>query len=259
MHLLEGLFLGMRNSQQIVGQRQQLLALGALTAGLTHELNNPAAAAVRANAALRDRVRRDAQQARDAGARRDRPAAAGAARRRPGGGGAGRAEDARAHADAGVGARGRADRLARRPRRRQRRGSSRPIFVSAGTTTEFLDKLAAGAPPEMLEGAVRWLAYTLETELLLDEITDSVTRISTLVAAAKQYSHMDRAPFERADIHDGTQEHPGDDGRQARRAQRGEGARPVAAAGAGLRRRAEPGVDQPDRQRGAGDGRCPGR
>ncbi len=56
MHLLEGLFLGMRNSQQIVGQRQQLLALGSLAAGLTHELNNPAAAAVRANAALRDRV-----------------------------------------------------------------------------------------------------------------------------------------------------------------------------------------------------------
>ena len=56
MHLLEGLFLGMRNCQEIVGQRQQLLALGALAAGLTHELNNPAAAAVRANAALRDRV-----------------------------------------------------------------------------------------------------------------------------------------------------------------------------------------------------------
>jgi hypothetical protein len=50
MHLLEGLFFGMRNSEQIVGQRQQLLALGALSAGLTHELNNPAAAAVRANA-----------------------------------------------------------------------------------------------------------------------------------------------------------------------------------------------------------------
>ena len=56
IHLLEGLFLGMRNSQQIVGQRQQLLALGALSAGLTHELNNPAAAAVRATAALRERV-----------------------------------------------------------------------------------------------------------------------------------------------------------------------------------------------------------
>ncbi len=78
-----------------------------------------------------------------------------------------------------------------------------PVFVAAGTTIEFLEKVAAGAPPEMLEGALRWLAYTLETELLLNEITDSVTRISTLVEAAKQYSHMDRAPFERADIHAG--------------------------------------------------------
>ena len=56
IHLLEGLFLGMRTSAHIIGQRQQLLALGALSAGLTHELNNPAAAALRANAALRDRV-----------------------------------------------------------------------------------------------------------------------------------------------------------------------------------------------------------
>jgi signal transduction histidine kinase len=78
-----------------------------------------------------------------------------------------------------------------------------PVFVAGGTTPTFLDRLAKGAPPEVLEGALRWLSYTVETELLLDEITDSVTRISTLVAAAKQYSHMDRAPFERADIHDG--------------------------------------------------------
>ena len=56
MHLLEGLFFGMRNSQTIVGERERLLALGSLSAGLTHELNNPAAAAVRATAVLRDRV-----------------------------------------------------------------------------------------------------------------------------------------------------------------------------------------------------------
>ena len=47
------------------------------------------------------------------------------------------------------------------------------------------------------------MAYTVETELLLNEISDSVTRISALVAAAKQYSHLDRAPFERVDIHEG--------------------------------------------------------
>ncbi|MCU1655037.1 MAG: cyclic nucleotide-binding protein, partial [Pseudonocardia sp.] len=40
----------------ITGQRERLLALGKLSAGLTHELNNPAAAAARATATLRDRV-----------------------------------------------------------------------------------------------------------------------------------------------------------------------------------------------------------
>src|SRR3989442_627674 len=46
MHLMEGLFFGMRNSERLIGQRERLLALGSLSAGLTHELNNPAAAAV---------------------------------------------------------------------------------------------------------------------------------------------------------------------------------------------------------------------
>ena len=63
MHLLEGLFFGMRNTQQVIGQRERLLALGSLSAGLTHELNNPAAAAVRATAALRERVAGHAAQA----------------------------------------------------------------------------------------------------------------------------------------------------------------------------------------------------
>src|SRR5205814_9521493 len=45
--------------------------------------------------------------------------------------------------------------------------------------------------------------YTLETEQLLDEISDSVTRISSLVDAARQYSHMDRSPYELVDVHDG--------------------------------------------------------
>src|SRR3712207_104764 len=55
VHLLEGMFVGQRNAAELVGQRERLLALGKLTAGLTHELNNPAAAAARATAALRDR------------------------------------------------------------------------------------------------------------------------------------------------------------------------------------------------------------
>ena len=202
IHLLEGLFLGMRTSAHIIGQRQQLLALGALSAGLTHELNNPAAAAVRATAALRDRV---------AGMRHKLAMLA--------------KEDVDPRLlrllvdvqEEAVRAVPEAPRLT--PIQESEREDAlndwldehgipdgwelAPIFVGAGATPEFLDELDDQAPPAMLEGALRWLAYTLETELLMNEITDSVTRISSLVAAAKQYSNMDRAPHERVDIHTG--------------------------------------------------------
>ncbi|MBW8879786.1 MAG: cyclic nucleotide-binding domain-containing protein, partial [Acidobacteria bacterium] len=56
VHLLQGLFLGQQNTAAVIGQRERLLALGKLSAGLTHELNNPAAAAGRAAHDLGDRV-----------------------------------------------------------------------------------------------------------------------------------------------------------------------------------------------------------
>jgi len=56
VHLLEGAFFANNVWREVVGQRERLLALGSLSAGLTHELNNPAAAAVRATAALRERA-----------------------------------------------------------------------------------------------------------------------------------------------------------------------------------------------------------
>ncbi|MGH3673449.1 MAG: cyclic nucleotide-binding domain-containing protein, partial [Pseudonocardiaceae bacterium] len=56
VHLLQGMFVGIANSNALVGQRERLLALGKLSAGLTHELNNPAAAASRAADTLRERL-----------------------------------------------------------------------------------------------------------------------------------------------------------------------------------------------------------
>jgi signal transduction histidine kinase len=38
--------------------------------------------------------------------------------------------------------------------------------------------------------------------MLMGEIDDAVSRISGLVAAAKQYSQLDRAPFQTVDVHD---------------------------------------------------------
>ena len=74
--------------------------------------------------------------------------------------------------------------------------------MQAGLDVEWLDQVDEAVPDDTLEGAIRWLNYTVESELLLNEIHDSTTRISTLVGAAKQYSQLDRAPFTTVDIHE---------------------------------------------------------
>src|SRR6201990_1816574 len=56
VHLLEGHMVGGLRQRQIVGQREKLLALGTITAGLTHQLNNPASAIQRDVADLRENV-----------------------------------------------------------------------------------------------------------------------------------------------------------------------------------------------------------
>ena len=201
VHMLEGLFFGIQNVQQTVAQRERLLALGSLSAGLTHELNNPAAAAVRATSSLRDRV---------AGMRHklgliamgpyDRETLTTLIRFQ---------EDA-------------VERVAKAPPMTPIEASDRedeivdwleahdipggwgvaPTFVQAGLDVPWLDQVSAKVNQQTLEGAVRWLNYTLESELLMNEIEDSTTRISTLVAAAKQYSQMGRAPFQTVDVHE---------------------------------------------------------
>ena len=77
-----------------------------------------------------------------------------------------------------------------------------PSFVAAGLGTQWLDGVASCVGPQVLEGAVRWLAYTLETESLMNEVEDATGRISALVGAAKQYSQIGRAPDQSVDIHE---------------------------------------------------------
>ncbi|MFI6266975.1 ATP-binding protein [Micromonospora sp. NPDC051006] len=201
MHLLEGLFVGMRASQTIVGERERLLALGSLSAGLTHELNNPAAAAVRATSVLRDRVagmrhklamiadgRLDGRGLQALVELQEEAVARVAAAPKLSPMAAADAEDALTDwlDEHGVGG---AWDLA-------------PTLVGGGADIDWLARVKAHVGPADLEAAVRWLTYTVETELLMREIGDAVTRISGLVGAAKQYSQLDRAPFQVVDVHD---------------------------------------------------------
>jgi signal transduction histidine kinase len=206
VHLLEGMLLGLRKNNAQVAERERLLALGKLSAGLTHELNNPAAAAGRATEALRDKVAgmraklamiadgriagpqlRKLVMAQDDFVKKVRNAPALSPLQ------ASDLEDELGDWLDEQGIAGGWD-LA-------------PVFVAGGLGVDDLEavKLAAGSEDANapLEGAVRWLAYTVETESLIREITDATARISNLVGAAKQYSQMDRAPFRYVDLHEG--------------------------------------------------------
>jgi len=201
VHLLEGAFFGNKNWAQAIGQRERLLALGSLSAGLTHELNNPAAAAVRATATLRERVAGMRHKlGMIASGNWDRTTLVTLIRLQ---------EEA-------------ADRVPKAQALSPLEASDRedaivdwledhgchdgwqlaPTFVAAGLDTDWLDHVEASVDPDTLESALRWLNYTVDTELLMNEIEDSTTRVSVLVGAAKQYSQLDRAPYQVVDVHE---------------------------------------------------------
>ena len=201
VHLIDGIVMSARRSDRAIGQRERLLALGSLSAGLTHELNNPAAAAVRASAALRQRV---------AGMRAKLAMLAD-----------GTLDATKLHKivelqeDA-------VERVAKAPVRSPLELSDAedaladwlddhdvaggwdiaPVLAAGGLDPAWMENVLATVGPTYLEGAIRWITYTVDTESLMNEIDDSVTRISTLVGAAKQYSQMDRAPYQTVDLHE---------------------------------------------------------
>jgi signal transduction histidine kinase len=201
VHLLEGLITGVQVQREAIDRRERLLALGSLSAGLTHELNNPAAAAVRATASLRERV---------AGMRSKLALVARGPYRRD------TLETLIKLQEGAV------EKVAKAPKLDPLAASDAedelsgwledngcqdgwriaPTFVQAGLDVTWLESVKDSVGEEILEPALRWLNYTVETELLMTEIEDATTRISTLVGAARQYSQLDRAPFQVVDVHD---------------------------------------------------------
>jgi signal transduction histidine kinase len=182
--------------------RERLASLGTMAAGLTHELNNPAAAARRAASDLVDALEVLASTVGhfvEAGIERStaqelvelqREAIARL-----------QAED---DAPTGLEAADLEDELTdvldelgvAEPYR------IAPPLVAARIDRAWLERLAAVAGPATMP-AIAWVAASLNARGLASELCESTDRMSTLVKAVKAYAYMDRGDIVEADVHEG--------------------------------------------------------
>ncbi len=182
-------------------EREKLIQLGAMAAGLAHELNNPATAALRAAADLRQSVEKvqdyacelnesisaeqwqqlvvTSQEAVHCATSQPKLNALEQSDREEG------IEcwlDSHKVADA---------------------WDLAPALVNARVDEGDLERVKRTVPGQDLENAIQWLAANLTTHDLLKSISHSTERISELVGAVKSYSFMDQAPWQEIDVHDG--------------------------------------------------------
>ncbi|WP_433439355.1 ATP-binding protein [Nonomuraea sp. CA-141351] len=201
MHLLDGLMSGGRFQREAIDRRQRLTALGTITAGLTHELNNPAAAAVRAASELRSLIKISRLQLATLAEEGIPP------------------EKLRALIEWQEAC---TSNLGKLPPRSPLEISDAedelgdaldelgvedawdlaPALVNAGFSNKELEKVRGKVGEEQTPAALRWLAKAIEISQMLDEVTEATERITSLISSAKQYSQMDRAPFQQVDVHD---------------------------------------------------------
>lgn len=183
-------------------QSEKLATLGRLSAGMAHELNNPAAAAQRGAARLLELLS-DLQAADLAlgvlglsdGDLRALQALAAESRVRAA---AARTDDVLA----------RGDRQAALEGWLEDRGVDRawelaPMLSDRGIVEADLEPFAAVLAAEPLAVVIDWLACRAEADTLLEEIREGVGRISELVRALKSYAYLDQAPVQSVDIHEG--------------------------------------------------------
>jgi signal transduction histidine kinase len=183
-------------------QQEKMAALGKLSAGLAHELNNPAAAAARATDQLRESIRCLQALVLE----RERPF---------------NAEELQVLSEVQKEALTRLERdgkaqldpLAQsdledavtewlEARDVEEPWRMAPVLASAGIGPDRLEELSSRVSGDA--GCILpWIEGVLNLAELLDQIENSTARISELVSSIKQYSYMDQAPEQEIDVHDG--------------------------------------------------------
>src|SRR5271167_912735 len=186
-----------RETTRLEQQRDRLASLGKLSAGLAHELNNPASAAKRATSQLRELLKKIKDASHELGRRdltpvqkseiekleasfiqRDEPPPDALT-----------ISDLEEQIDSLLRSHGQSDlwQLA-------------ADLAHKNVKPEVLESLFAALDADTARAALVRIAASVEVANLLNEIESSTSRISDLVRAIKEYTYMDQAPVQNVDI-----------------------------------------------------------
>jgi signal transduction histidine kinase len=186
-----------REATRFEQQRDRLASLGKLSAGLAHELNNPASAAKRATSQLRDILKKIKNASLELG-RRDLTAAQ-------------KAEIERMEAAFTQPEVVPPDALTMSDLEDQidsllRSHGQNDLWMLAAALArrnikpEALESLFASLEADTARAALVRIAASVEVASLLHEIESSTSRISDLVRAIKEYTYMDQAAIQNVDV-----------------------------------------------------------
>lgn len=186
-----------RETTRLEQQRDRLAALGKLSAGLAHELNNPASAAKRAAVQLRETLSRIKNASHELGERELTPTQ--------------RAEIEKLESSFTQRDEPPPDALTISDLENQidsllRIHGQNDLWQLAaelaqrGIQPSALESLFRNLDPGTARAALMRIAASLDIASLLNEIENSASRISALVLAIKEYTYMDQSPVQNVDV-----------------------------------------------------------
>lgn len=170
-------------------QNEKMISLGKLSAGLAHELNNPASAIERCAAMLEDRIEDCEEATRGLSAATLSEAQIASVEAVRGACMAKKSQGVRSAMEQ----LDREEEIAEWLARHRLDTRSAGMLADTEVTVESLDRIAAAVQGPALNAVVRWAASGCAVRHLASEIQDCSMRISGLVTAVKGFTHMDQA------------------------------------------------------------------